>query len=77
MKKFTILLFFLLCLSFNILKVTSAAPTNLFKEGVYKVADFNLSPDNLYSVQNICESNGVYVLIFDENQIGLQYIRLT
>ena len=77
MKKFIISLLFLLCLSFNILNIASAAQTNVFKEGVYKVGDFNLSPDNLYSAQNISDNEGVYMLIFDENKIGLQYIRLT
>lgn len=76
MKKFTILLFFLICLSFNIVTITPASTTNVFKEGVYKVSDFNFSQDNLYTVQNISSEKGVYLLIFDENQVGLQYIRL-
>ena len=76
MKKFTILLLLLICFSFNISQVTSAAQTNVFNEGVYKVSDFNLSLDNLYSVQNLSDNQGIYVLIFDENLIGLQYIRI-
>lgn len=76
MKRFTILLLFLICLSFNVFQITSAAQTNIFKEGVYKASDFNLSSDNLYSVQNLSDNQGVYLLIFDENLIGLQYIRI-
>lgn len=76
MKKFTILLLILVCLLFNIIMITPAFAANIFKEGVYKAADFNFSPENLYSVQNVSESDNVYVLLFDENQLGIQSIRL-
>ncbi|SFC99049.1 hypothetical protein [Clostridium uliginosum] len=90
MKKFAILSLFFICLSLNILKITPAAQTNslniskatsvvgtnVFKEGVYKVSDFNLSQNNLYNVQNVSSKSSIYMLIFDENQIGLQYLRL-
>ncbi len=76
MKKLAIIIIFFIFVSFNIGIITFASPTNVFKEGVYKVSDFNLSANNSYSVQNISSKDGVYVLIFDENQIGLQYIRL-
>ncbi|MCE5221334.1 MAG: hypothetical protein LLF98_08765 [Clostridium sp.] len=77
MKKFTMSLLILICLSFNILQVTSANSSNVFKEGIYNISDFNLSSDNLYTVQNVSDKNDLYILIFDENKIGLQYIRLT
>jgi len=78
MKKFGAFLLILICLSFNIV---NAAPqphdkANAFKEGVYKAADFNFSPTNRYSVQNVSPSDSVTVLLFDENQLGIQAIRL-
>ena len=76
MKKFTTLLLILICLSFNMIRAIPAFAANVFKEGVYKAADFNFSPSSLYSVQNISSSNSVFILIFDENQLGIQSIRL-
>ena len=76
MKKFSVLLLMLLCLSFNIVKAAPAEKSNAFKEGVYKAADFNFSPTNRYTVQNVSPNNNVYVLLFDENQLGIQSIRL-
>lgn len=55
---------------------TSAFADNVFKEGVYKAADFNFSPTNTYSVQNVSSDASVFVLIFDANQLGIQSIRL-
>jgi len=52
MKKFTMLLI-LICLSFNIFRTTPAFAVNVFKEGVYKAADFNFSSTDTYSVQNV------------------------
>ena len=76
MKKITRLLLILICLSFNIFTVTRAEAANVFKEGVYKAADFNFSPNNVYNVQNVSQKNSVFVLIFDENQLAIQSIRL-
>lgn len=76
MKKFATLLLILICLSFNMFNTTSAFAANVFKEGVYKAADFNFSPTNTYSVQNVSSDASVYVLIFDANQLGIQSIRL-
>lgn len=75
MRKFTTLLI-LIFLSFNILIVTPAFAVTNFKEGIYKLSDFNISEGNLYSIQNISSNNSVYVLLFDENQRTLQAIRL-
>ncbi|WP_195428227.1 hypothetical protein [Clostridium sp. D46t1_190503_E9] len=50
---------------------------NLFEEGVYQASDLNFSPENKYTVQNISETNSVYLQVFDENQIIVQSIRLT
>ena len=76
MKKLGILLLLFLCLSFNIVKAAPVTKANNFKEGVYKAADFNFSPSNRYTVQNVSPSDSVYLLLFDENQLGIQSIRL-
>ncbi|AGX44215.1 hypothetical protein [Clostridium saccharobutylicum] len=76
MKKFITSLLILIYLLFNIIVPTYAAATNIFKEGVYKTNDFNLTDNKNYAVQNTSSKDGIYVLIFDENQIGLQYVRL-
>ena len=76
MKKYTILFLIFLCLLFNMISVTPVFAATSFKEGVYKAADFNFSQDNVYNVQNISSDHSVYVLLYDENQLGIQSIRL-
>ena len=76
MKKFTPLLLILICVSFNIINTTSVLAANVFKEGVYKAADFNFSQNNVYNIQNISSDQSVYVLLYDDNQLGIQSIRL-
>ncbi|GAA0713644.1 hypothetical protein GCM10008904_28190 [Paraclostridium ghonii] len=61
---------FLLSLSSN-----STYALNLFKEGVYKVADLNFSEENKYIVQNVSQTEGAYLQVFDENQVLVQSIR--
>lgn len=74
MKKFILLFSISIFLLFNLTLSTFAA--NIFKEGVYKAADFNFESENTYSVQNISQKDNVYVLLFDENQLQMQAIRL-
>ena len=76
MKRFITLLLIVICLSFNIINAITVLAANIFKEGVYKAADFNFSQDNVYNVQNISSDHSVYVLLYDENQLGIQSIRL-
>jgi hypothetical protein len=74
MKKFILLFLISIFLLFNLTLSTSAA--NIFKEGVYKAADFNFSSEDTYSVKNVSPKDSVYILLFDENQLQLQSIRL-
>lgn len=76
MKKFTVFLLILLCLSFNIIKAQPVDKANAFTEGVYKSSDFNFSPTNRYTVQNVSPKGSVYLILFDENQLVIQSIRL-
>ena len=77
MKKFTIVFLILVCLLFNMIMIIPAFAANVFKEGIYKSADFNFSSENTYTVQNISSSDSVYIIIFDINQLQMQSIRLT
>lgn len=74
MKKFILLFSISIFLLFNLTLYAFAA--NIFKEGVYKAADFNFSSENTYNVQNVSPKEAVYILLFDENQLQLQAIRL-
>ena len=75
MKRFITIFLVFLSLSFNIIKVVPAT-TNYFKEGVYKAADLNVSLNNIYKIQNVSATNTVYIILFDENQLVIQSVRL-
>jgi len=77
MKKYAALFLIIICLLFNILIATPAFGVIDFKEGVYQLADFNISSNNRYTIKNISTSNSVYVLLFDENQRQLQALILS
>jgi len=77
MKKFTILFLIFLCLSFNIIGLKPAFSISAtFKQGIYKLSDFNISSGNIYVVSNISKSNSVRVFIFDKDYIPIQDIKL-
>lgn len=78
MKKSTTLLVFLICLLFNIIAATplKTFAANVFKEGIYKSSDFNFSLNNLYTIQNISSTDGVYIAIFNENHNPVQSVKL-
>lgn len=76
MRKFTMLLLILICLSFNMISVKPVFAATLFKEGVYKAADFNFTPNDRYTIKNTSPDSSVYVLLFDENRLSIQSIRL-
>ncbi|OVE67962.1 hypothetical protein CCS79_13485 [Clostridium diolis] len=75
MKKFILIFLISIFLLFNLTFSTFAA--NIFKEGIYKAADFNFSAENTYSVQNISQKDSVYILLYDEEQLQIQSIRLS
>lgn len=77
MKKLTLLLMLLTFLSCNMIIKTSVFAANVFKEGIYKSSDFNYSPDNQYTIQNVSSTSGVYVAIFDDkNTMTIQSFKL-
>ena len=77
MKKCTILFLIFLCLFFNVigLKVAFAVDAT-FKEGIYTVANFDASPSNAYIIKNVSKTNGVRVIIYDEDHKDMQTIKL-
>ncbi|HAK43210.1 MAG TPA: hypothetical protein DCM59_11555 [Clostridium sp.] len=75
MKKFTIVLLILVILIFSASISTPAFAQNVFKEGFYRISDFNPSKDGSYYVQNISDK-GVYVIVFNENLIATQILYL-
>ncbi len=76
MKKFTVLFFILVFLSFNIIRATTVYAATTFKEGVHSVTDFDFLSSNVYTIQNTSINNSVYVFIFDKNQVVQQTLRL-
>ncbi|MEQ8197833.1 MAG: hypothetical protein ABRQ27_07500 [Clostridiaceae bacterium] len=78
MKKFTILFLIFLCLSFNTMGIKPAAAfgENTFKQGVYTLSQLNILPDKLYDVTNTSSEEGALVLVYDENEVEQQVIRL-
>ncbi|OOM81935.1 hypothetical protein CLPUN_07060 [Clostridium puniceum] len=75
MKKF-IIIFIVLCLSFNMNIIPSMAASEVIKEGLYKVADLNFKFDAVHTVQNNSFSEHSLLIILDSNQIIQQVIRL-
>ena len=47
------------------------------RKGIYQLSDFNISPGNNYTIQNISPNDSIYMIIFDENQRQLQAINLS
>ncbi|MVX64977.1 hypothetical protein GKZ28_14890 [Clostridium chromiireducens] len=77
MKKFIILFLIFLCLFSNIIGIKPAfSITTTFKEGIYNLSDFEISPGNIYNVSNISKTNSVRVFIFDKIYIPIQDIKL-
>jgi hypothetical protein len=66
----------LIILLINIFVLIPVFAVTNFKEGIYQLSSLNVTPDNIYSIKNISSSDGVYILILDENQRTLQSLRL-
>ena len=77
MRKFIIVFLVFLCLSFNIIGLKPAfAAANVFKQGIYTLSDFNVSDTGIYTIQNVSTTEGMYLFIFDANQVTLASLRL-
>lgn len=77
MKRFAVIFLIFLCLTFNVIKLIPAfAVGNVFTQGIYKLSDFSISKTGIYTIQNVSETEGMYLYILDENQVVLESIRL-
>ena len=76
MKKFIFVFLFFLCLSFNMFIVPSMATVSVNKRGIYTIESLNLSPNTMYTVQNLSFNDRIYMIIIDSNQNIIQTIRL-
>ncbi len=76
MNKFIFSLLFFLFLSFGITPVPSMAKIRGIKQGIYTVADLNLSSNTMYTVQNNSFNERVYILVFDSKPNFIEAIRL-
>ncbi len=75
MKKFIMILLILVTIIFGTSIRTYASSRNMYKEGFYKVSDFNHSKDGSYHVQNI-SAYSISVIVFNENNIKTQVLYL-
>lgn len=76
MKKFAILFIILICLSFNVTIISSLAETVSLKEGLYKSSDLKLASNNTYTIQNLSSDDSSYILIFNQDNVVQQSLRL-
>lgn len=76
MKKHIVIILILVCVSFNSLTLIPAFAVTVFKEGVYQLSNFYVTPKNRYTIQNISPDNSVYIALFDEDQRQIQSIHL-
>ncbi len=75
MKKFILILLILVTIILGTSITTYASSRNMYKEGFYKISDFNHSKDGSYHVENM-SSYSVSVIVFNENNINTQVLYL-
>ncbi|EKQ56595.1 MULTISPECIES: hypothetical protein [unclassified Clostridium] len=76
MKKLIMFLLITLYISFNMIINSPLAQVSGVKEGLYKASDLNISEDKTYTIQNTSANDSVYVLIFNENNVVQQSLRI-
>ena len=69
MKKFTILLLSLICLSFNMLIATPVDAATTLKEGVYKVDDLNFHQIMFILLKILPLQDSIIIFVFDNNKL--------
>ncbi|WP_297429834.1 hypothetical protein [Clostridium sp.] len=76
MKKFIAILSIFLLLSFNMNTIVAIAETKTLTEGFYKIKDTGLTTGIPYNVKNTAPTGRAIVMIFDENALMQEFIRL-
>ncbi|ERK32270.1 hypothetical protein [Clostridium intestinale] len=77
MKKVFMLTLVFICILFNSFSIkTPAVQGNLIKEGIYNVSNLNLDLNKVYEIQNTSKDKDAFVLLFDDHDNILQFIKL-
>lgn len=76
MKKFSISLLLILLLLLNLTMISPLAQVSGIKEGLYKASDLKLEPDKTYTIQNASSDDSVYLIVFNEDNVVQQYLKL-
>ena len=74
MRKFLAFFMIFSCILFYTIIPISAA--NIFREGVYKLSDFNISSGNFYTAQNLSKDSDIFVQIYDGDREVQQFLRI-
>lgn len=75
-KLYIILFLVFICSSFNVeVNAVTQSVSNIYKEGIYQASDLYLSPNNLYTVQNVSKDD-IVLQIYDDQKEIQQYMKL-
>lgn len=77
MKRFAVIFLIFLCLTLSVIRLIPAfAVGNIFIQGIYKLSDFNISNTGIFTIENVSQTEGMYLYILDTNQVVMESIRL-
>ena len=76
MKKFIATFMLSLYLTFNTIGLNFAYADATYREGIYSLSDLNILPNQVYTVQNISKTSGIKMLVYNENYMIIQTLRL-
>ena len=77
MKKFITTSLISLCLLFTMIGAAPRPVTNVFKEGVYRLTNFeNILAPKIFYAQNVSQNKDAYLVVYDNNFLALQAIKL-
>jgi len=77
MKKFIAAFLILLSLLSAMIGAVPRPTTNVFKEGVYRLSNLeNLPISKVFYVQNISLNKEAYIIVYDNNFVALQALKL-
>lgn len=77
MKRFAVIFLIFFCLTFNVIRLMPIFGVgNIFTQGIYKLSDFNISNTGIFTIENVSQTEGMYLYILDKNQDIMESIRL-
>ncbi|MDD7794275.1 hypothetical protein [Clostridium sp. 'White wine YQ'] len=74
MRKF--LAFFMIFSCTFLYTILPISAVNIFKEGVYKLSDLNISAGNFYTAQNLSKDSDIFVQIYNGDREVQQFLRI-